>query len=221
MRTIFCEDAIEWMKASPVLTGCSIVASLPDVSEFPKFSLPEWKEWFIQTAALIMSRCPDEGATLFYQTDIKLDGAWVDKGYLCQKAAESLGYTLLWHKMVCRVPAGVITFGKPSYTHLLCFSKGLSLDLAKSTADIIPEIGEKTWQRGMGLKACLTIAQFVAEQTNTRTIVHPFCGEGSMLAAANFLNLRAIGIERSPKRAEKAATLNIGGDGKSWVWNTP
>ncbi|MBI2519722.1 MAG: SAM-dependent methyltransferase [Bdellovibrio sp.] len=218
MRTIYCTDAIEWMKASPILTGCSIVASMPDVSEFPKFSLDEWKVWFIQTACLIMSRCPDEGVILFYQTDIKVDGIWLDKAYLCQKAAESSGHSLLWHKLVCRVPAGVITFGKPSYTHLLCFSKGLSLDLSKSTADIIPEIGEKTWQRGMGLKACLFMAQFVAEQTNTKTIVHPFCGEGSMLAAANFMNLRAIGIERSQKRAARADRINIASDGSSWVW---
>ncbi len=221
MRTIYCEDAIEWLKATPILSGCSIVASMPDVSEFPKFSLDQWKDWFIQTASLVMSRCPDEGVTLFYQSDIKVEGTWVDKGYLCQKAAEALGHALLWHKVVCRVPPGVITFGKPSYTHLLCFSKDLRANVAKSTADVIPEIGEKTWQRGMGLQACLFIAQFIAEQTSTRTIVHPFCGEGSMLAAANYMNLRAVGIERGVKRAKKAGQLNIARDGKSWVWDTP
>jgi hypothetical protein len=54
---------------------------------------------------------------------VQVDGAWIDKGYLVQKAAEQTGHSLQWHKLVCRVPPGVATFGKPSYHHMLCFSK--------------------------------------------------------------------------------------------------
>jgi hypothetical protein len=54
---------------------------------------------------------------------MQVDGVWINKGYLVQKAAEQSGHLLLWHKLVCRVPPGVATFGKPSYHHMLCFSK--------------------------------------------------------------------------------------------------
>lgn len=216
-RTVHCDDAIEWLTNSPVLEGCSLVASMPDISEFPKFTLTEWKEWFISTAKLILSKTPDEGVCFFYQSDIKHENVWVDKAYLVQKAAEELGVELLWHKVVCRFPAGTITFGRPAYSHMLCFSKKLRPDLAKSTADVLPDIGDKTWERGMGLEACQVIAKFVATQTQTKTLVHPFCGEGGMLAVASSHGLDTIGIERSPKRAEKARRMQISADGKEWV----
>lgn len=216
-RIVHCQDALAWLGAQSVLEGCSLVSSMPDISEFPNYSLSEWKQWFSQTASLILSKCPDNGVTIFYQSDIKHEGAWVDKGYLCQKTAESLGHELLWHKIACRAPAGTPTFARPSYSHLLCFSKGLRLvDMKLASADVMADIGEKTWQRGMGLKACLTVAKFIAQQTSSHTVVNPFCGEGSMLAAANTLNLNAIGIERSPKRAEKARLQRVSPDEQSW-----
>lgn len=209
-RVVHCDDALVWLEQSSVLEGCSLVASMPDISEFHGYTLEAWKEWFTSTAKLVLSKTPEMGVTVFYQSDIKMDGAWVDKGYLCQKAAESLGHSLLWHKIVCRVQPGKSTFGRPAYSHVLCFSKSLRIhDLSKSTPDVIPDIGDKTWERGMGLAACLMIGKFIAEQTPTKTLVHPFCGQGSMLAMANSLGLDAIGIERSPKRAELARILSV------------
>ena len=96
-RSVFCEDAIAWLEAKGVQMGCSFVTSMPDISEFPGYSLNDWKTWFIQTAKLVLSRCASDGVTIFYQSDIKVNGTWVDKGYLCQQAAESLGHELLWH----------------------------------------------------------------------------------------------------------------------------
>lgn len=206
-RTVHCQDALSWLESQGPLTGCSLITSLPDASEFPSLTLDQWKDWFVRAAALVLSRCPDDGVTIFYQTDLKKDGAWVDKGYLCQKAAEQIGHTLLWHKIVCRSPAGRITFGRPAYSHILCFSKGVRADVSKSTADVLPESGEVTWTRGMGTQACLLACRFVMEQTSTRTIVDPFCGHGTVLAIANELGLDAVGVELSPKRAKKARAL--------------
>ncbi len=208
-KVIHQDDAIKWLEKQPILNGCSFITSMPDVSEFPGFSLSEWKAWFSAAAGLIMSKCPDDGLAIFYQTDILRDGEWVDKGFLIQKAAELQGSRLLMHKVVCRVPAGETTFGRPAYSHLLCFSKSVKPEIAKSLPDVLPSAGETTWTRGMGLEACLLACRIVIEHTTgARTIVDPFCGHGLVLAVANSLGLSAIGVELNAKRARKARALN-------------
>lgn len=216
-RIVHCEDALTWLSHHSPLAGSSLLASLPDFSEFQGLTLEQWKNWITDTAALVLSRCPDEGVTVFYQSDIRLNGVWVDKAYLCQKAAEKLGHELIWHKVVARVPVGAASFGRPGYSHILCFSKSFRPDVAQSTPDIMPELGEKTWVRGMGFEACQMIAHFVHEQVQAKTLIHPFCGEGGMLAVANSLGLNAIGIERSPRRAARARRQQIHPVERKWL----
>jgi hypothetical protein len=208
-RTVECADALVWLQGRPVLEGCSAITSLPDVSEFPELSLAEWKQWFIRAAVLVLSKVPAQGVAIFYQTDVKKDGAWVDKGYLISKAAEEAGCETLWHKVVCRRAPGAVTFGRPAYSHMLCFSRGIRVDLGKATPDVLPDAGEVTWTRGMGLQACLAACRFILEHTATRTVVDPFCGHGTVLAVANALGLDAVGVELSRKRAKKARALRV------------
>lgn len=207
-REVFCTDAIEWLAIDRDYTGCSFVASLPDISEF-NLKLDDWKEWFIQTATLILQATSVDGVAIFFQTDVKIDGRWIDKAYLVQKAAELVGSHQLFHKIMCRIPPGAEMKGRPAYSHLLCFSKKHIFDIGRNNADVFPAVGEKTWERGMGIDVSLMIAKLIKNQTNSHTVINPFCGEGSMLAAANYHGLNAIGIERSPKRADKANRLKV------------
>lgn len=206
-RVVFNEDAIGWLEHQAVFPGCSFITSLPDVSELSSLTLSDWKVWFVSTAKLILSRCPDDGVTIFYQTDIKSEGSWVDKSYLCQKAAEESGHSLLWHKIVCRVPPGQTRYGRPAYTHMLCFSRGVRAEVAKSTMDVLPQAGEATWTRGMGIEACRHACLFILSHTASRTVIDPFCGHGTVLAVANELGLDAVGVELGSKRARKARGL--------------
>ncbi len=169
-RIVHHGDAIKWLEKQEVLSGCSVITSLPDISEFPKFNLSEWKKWFIDAATLVLSKCPDNGLTIFYQTDIKVDGVWIDKSFLCQKAAEQTGSTLIAHKIICRAPAGTQTFASSGYSHLVCFSKNARPDISKPFADVLPNAGEVTWTRGMGVEACMLACKMVMEYTDTRTI---------------------------------------------------
>lgn len=210
-RIIHHEDALLWLDRSPVLTGCSLITSLPDISEFPNHSLESWKHWFHAAACLVLSRCPDDGITIFYQTDVRHKEAWVDKAYLCQRAAEQTGHLLLSHKIVCRAPAGTTTFGRPGYSHLICFSRAVKSPIPLSTADVLEEAGESTWTRGMGVQACLAACRFILSHTTTRTIVDPFCGHGAVLAVANALGMDAVGVELVAKRARKARALHLCG----------
>jgi len=208
-RIVHCTEAIGWLTAQPVLQGCSIVTSLPDVSELGGVRYEEWRRWFHDAAALIFSRTPDDGAALFYQSDVKRAGAWVDKGYLVQRAAEQEGFALLFHKIVCRVPAGTRTSGRAGYGHLMSFSKGLREDLSRATPDVLAQAGEMTWVRAIGLDACRIACRWVAEHTGTRTIVDPFCGVGTVLAVANEVGLDAVGVELNKKRAQKSRGLTL------------
>jgi hypothetical protein len=209
IRTVHEEDALAWLENGGVREGCSIITSMPDASEFPKFTREEWAAWFTNAAGLVLRATPASGAAIFYQRDVKAEGAWVDKAYLIQKAAEAAGVRQLWHKIVARVPVGQPAYGKPGYSHLLCFSRGLHLEPGQSTSDILADAGEVSWPRGMGRLVAETCCRFVAERTPTRTIVAPFCGEGVLLAVANAHGLDAVGIERSPKRAEKARAFRL------------
>ena len=87
-REIICADAIAWMRARGRIDGACAVTSLPDVSEIGK-SLPVWREWFLGAVRLVVEAVPDESAALFFQSDIKRDGAWIDKGAMVIRAAQN------------------------------------------------------------------------------------------------------------------------------------
>jgi hypothetical protein len=209
MREVHCTDGVAWLAGQKFGPEVAVVTSMPDSSEVPGMKFDGWRKWFIDTSALICRQLSDEGVAIFYQTDVKLDGRWVDKGFLVSTGAEAAGSSCLWHKVVCRAPAGITTFGRPAYAHLQCFSRNKRLEKGQAFADVLPRLGEMTWARAMGTEACEAIASFLVKHTATRTVVDPFCGLGTMLAVANQHGLDAIGVELSVKRAEKARTLTL------------
>jgi hypothetical protein len=208
-RVVHCADAVAWLRARPVLAGCSVVTSLPDVSELPGLTLAAWRSWFVASAALVMSRCPDDGVAIFYQTDVKRRGRWIDKAYLLGTAAEAAACETLWHKIVCRAPPGTVTHGRHAYSHLLCFSRSLRPGIGGDSPDVLPAAGAAAWERGMGLEACRVACEFVRRHCATRTIVDPFCGRGTLLAVANALGLDAVGVEIVGRRARASRRARV------------
>ncbi len=207
-REVFCNDALRWLDARGTLTGCSVITSLPDVSELPHLGgLEGWRSWFVDAARRVLRAVPDDGVAIFYQSDIKKDDVWIDKGFLVSLAAHEEGRHTLFHKVVCRRPPGAATFGRAAWSHLLCFSKGVRLAPGIALPDVLPNPGEANWTRGMGADACRLACRFVLTNTTTRTIVDPFCGRGMVLAVANQMGLDAIGVEISAKRARQAKAL--------------
>ena len=206
-RSVHTGDAIAWLEQAALTAEQAIVTSMPDSSEL-RMDVAKWSQWFTSTARLICERVADDAVAIFFQTDVKLDGRWIDKAFLVQLGAQQAGTHLLWHKVVCRAPAGINTRARPAYAHLLCFSRNLRLDPKLGSADVLPALGEMTWPRAMGIAACEASAQFLLAHTQCRTVIDPFCGVGTMLAVANAYELDAIGIELSAKRAEQARTLS-------------
>lgn len=209
MRVVHHGDGVAWLKSAGTLPADhALVTSLPDSSEL-KLPFDDWQAWFEDAAELCCRATAPEAVTVFFQSDVKRDGLWIDKSFLVQLGAQAAGSQLVFHKIVCRAPAGKATPGRPSYAHLLCFSRALRLSPPESTADVLPQLGAMTWTRAMGIAACEAVSAFLVERTACRTVVDPFCGVGSMLAVANAHGLAAIGVELNAKRAERARTLAI------------
>jgi hypothetical protein len=204
-RVVHHGDGIAFLRES--LPGDhAIVTSLPDHSELPELGIADWKQWFVDTVALACRAVAADSVVICYQTDVKHDGRWIDKGHLVHAGIDAAGSHLLWHKIVCRVAPDTTTFGRPAYAHMMCASRERRLSPGASTPDVIGSLGEMSWSRAMGTNACDAAVRFVASLGLT-TVVDPFCGMGSVLTAANAHGLHAVGVELSRRRAAKARTL--------------
>lgn len=208
-RTVLVGDGVAWLNETALPPSHAIVTSLPDVSEMRALGFDGWRSWFVDTVALACSRVAETAPAVFFQTDVKRDGRWVDKAHLVALGAERAGAACLFHKVVCRVPPGRTTFGRPGYAHLIAFSRGLHVSLDASTPDVLPALGGMPWPRAMGTAACEETCRFLAQATACRVVVDPFCGFGTMLAVANAYGFAAVGVERSPKRARRASALRF------------
>jgi hypothetical protein len=206
-RTVHEGDGVAWLRAAELGPQHAVVTSLPDHSELPALGIEGWTRWFVDTAALACTRVADDAVAIFFQSDVKHDGRWIDKGHLVHSGADAAGSRLLFHKVVCRKPQGTPTFGRPAWAHLLAFSRNLRLELGVATPDVLPRLGEMPWPRAMGADVCAFVCRFLRAQTSCTVVVDPFCGIGTMLASANAHGLDAIGVELSGKRAARARTL--------------
>ena len=209
LREVHCADAIPWMRERGRIEGACAVTSLPDVSEV-NMALPAWRSWFLDAVKLVVGAVPDESAALFFQSDIKRDGVWIDKGAMVVRAAEDAGARVLFHKIVARREPGLLTLGRPGYTHLIAVSRTMQCPEVLPIPDIITDAGRLPWVRAMGVRAAAHAVRFAKEQAGAKVIFDPFCGVGTVLAVANTFGLNAVGVEKSRKRCERAKVLALG-----------
>jgi hypothetical protein len=206
-RRVHQADALVWLREHAPLAGASVVTSLPDVSELPALDFTSWQAWFTDAAALVLGSVPDQGVAIFFQSDIRHGGLWVDKGALVIRAAERAQVGLVFHRIVCRKPPGTLTFGRATYAHLLGFSRRVRPSRAR--ADVLADGGPVAGRKAMGSLAALDACRFIREETETRVVVDPFCGWGTVLAAANALGMDAIGVDLSARMCRRARVLTI------------
>lgn len=208
-RLVYQSDALAWLSANPAQLGMSIVTSLPDYSELPNMSFKGWHEWFVEASGAVLRWIPPGGCAVFFQTDIRHEHIWIDKAAMIHSAAVAHHRPMLWHKIVCRNPAGTITPGRPGYAHMLCFVNGTAWTPQRPGPDVIADGGTKPWVRAMGVNACAVACRFLRDETGSHTIVDPFCGYGTVLAVANNFGLNSIGIDLSAKRVRRAFRLTV------------
>lgn len=207
-REVHCGDAIPWMQTHPGMPGTGVVTSLPDLSEV-RLSLPVWRTWFHDAVRLTIRLVPDTGVAVFFQSDVRHDGQWIDKGSMVVRAAEDAGAHVVFHKIVCRFQPGRVSAGRPAYTHLIAVSRALRTEGGATIPDVIVDPGRLTWVRAMGIQAAAHAVRFARDHAAASSIIDPFCGVGTVLAVANALGLEAIGVEQSPGRCRRARELTL------------
>ena len=207
-REVICAEALGWMRQRGEVAGAAAITSLPDVSEL-RLDFAGWRGWFLDAVQRVVDAVPPEGVAIFFQADIKREGAWVDKGALVVRAAEDAGARVLFHKIISRRQPGLLTFGRPGYTHLIAVSRQFRCPDVLPIPDIIVDPGRQPWVRAMGVRAAAHAVRFARDQAGAQLVLDPFCGVGTVLAVANRLGVPAIGVERSAKRCERARLLEV------------
>ena len=207
-REVHCCDAIPWMLEHVDIPGCCAITSLPDVSEVG-LPLDAWRAWFMDAARLVIDCVPPKSASLFFQSDIKHEGEWVDKGALVVRAAEESGARVLFHKIVCRHKPGMPSRGRPGFTHLIAVSRAMRCPEMLPIPDVITDVGPQLWVRAMGVRAAAHAVRFARDHVHATTVLDPFCGVGTVLAVSNALGLNAVGVEKSRKRSERSRQVTV------------
>jgi hypothetical protein len=202
-------EALAWLEANAAEPGCSAVTSLPDVSEVPDRTFEAWQTWFVDAARRVIRWIPADQVAIFFQSDIRHRGAWIDKGHLVLRAAEAERASLVWHKIVCRVPPGTPSHGRAGYAHLICVSRTRRDPPRRPSPDVLADAGFMPFSKAMGTSACLLACRYLVDETTTRVVVDPFCGRGTVLAVANVLGLDAIGIDVSARACRAARKLVV------------
>jgi len=216
-RTVVCTDARQWLAEQETLP--CVVTSLPDICELEgqiDRGTAGYRAWFEETVRTIVEKLRPGCCALFYQTDSALQGEYISKAHLVMQGGTAAGAKLLWHKVVLKAPPGTVKAGKTAaFSHLLALSRdGKAPPGALALPDVFAR-GEMAWSRAMGVDAALAACRYV-RSWGVGEVCDPFCGSGTVLAAANLVGLNATGVDLSPKRTRHARLLLLapGEDGR-------
>jgi hypothetical protein len=204
---VVCGDGIRWClqhkKQIP-----AVVTSCPDMSEVEGIlgtGSAEAKEaayvrFFRRCAAAALAAVADGGYAIFVQTDRK-SGGLLDKSYLVTDEAMKAGFRMMFHKITLIRDAGATDLYKPTFSHVLCYSRGGTPGAA--TPDVFAR-GKTLYTNGMGVETAKRIMMFLKSK-EVDFIADPFVGRGTTLLIAKRMGL-AGGVGVDIDREQCAAT---------------
>lgn len=200
-RTVICRDALGWLESQQGLSA--IVTSIPDASEVDLHG-DAYETFFRRAAGLCLASVADTGYAIFLQTDRKQNG-WLSKAYWISDEATKAGMRMIWHKIALRTDVGKSDLFRPTYSHMLCFSR------AGKVGPLLPDVvyrGSVTYDNAFGAAAVEFVLRYLKAQ-GVRDVVDPFVGSGTTLAIANSLGLAATGVDIDPEQCRKARRLML------------
>lgn len=192
---------MKWLEKQEGLD--SIVTSIPEMEEL-KLKYEAYIEFLRKAARLCLKATKDTGYTVFLQTDRKHHGL-LDKSYFISDEAHKLGYRMIWHKIALRTEVGKADIFRPTYSHMLCYSK--SGKIGVPVADVVHR-GDVSYGNAFGVDAVTLVIQYL-KRNKVKKVVDVFVGSGTTLAVANLYGLDAIGIDIDKKQCEKARKFTL------------
>ena len=201
-----------------------------------RLSPEQYEQWVVQVVSQILNILPPNQVAIFYQTPGRtsgIDGGWLDKGFLCQLGAREAGARCVWQKIALDGPPGIERAGRPAFVNMMCFSKLHRLpphDSGFKTVDVLFR-GRLAYQKAMGRDACLVAVEYCSRWVDRRgsgddgtaaytsdhnanpgahaaaAVLDPFCGYGTVLAAANQIGTSAFGMDISTECCKRALSL--------------
>lgn len=201
-RRVLCRDALAWL---PTQVGAhdAVVTSIPDMSEV-RLEGDAYVAFLRAAGRACLSATAADGYTVFLQTDRKHKG-WLDKAYHLTDEAVRGGYRMMWHKIALRVAPGKTDLYRPTYSHMLCFSKTGAV--GKPVPDVV-ERGTTTYANGFGIDAMRLVLEY-CRANGVRAVADPFVGSGTTLATANALGMDAVGVDVDPAMCKRARALQL------------
>ena len=161
----------------------------------------EYVHFFRTVADLIFSKLKSGCYAVFIQTDRKYNREWIDKSLILSSLAAQNGLKIVWHKIVLQRDVDATDTYRPTYSHMLCYSRDGTTGSA--TPDVIP-VSKKSYKNATPPEAARRAVEFIAKYSKNKTIVDPFVGRGTITSLANQYGLNAIGIDIDPKQCQIA-----------------
>ena len=182
----------------------AIVTSIPDVSELDDVETEgDYLRFFDSCAQAVFQSITLSGYAIFCQTDKQSRGI-LDKSYHLTKTALALGFRVMFHKICLIRDINLSNNYKPTYSHLLCYSKKGTPGYA--TPDVFMR-GKVLYPNGMGLDCCKMCLEFLQKKRIT-FVADPFVGQGTVLCVATKMGFDGIGVDVDSEQV-KIARENI------------
>lgn len=201
-REIICQDALKWLKSAKSVPN--VVTGICDLDEMPNYNMQQYLTFFKQITTQICNKLQPGCYAIFIQTDRKWQRQWIDKSYIISDIANKAGLKMIWHKIVLHRGVGATHLQRPTYAHMLCYSRDGTTGAA--TPDVI-DVGKKLYKNATPTSAANVALDFVKRYSKVKTVLDPFVGQGTIVALANQRGLDAIGIDIDPEQCEKARVL--------------
>lgn len=196
---IICDDAINWLQSQQAIPN--VVTGICDMDEMPGYDIDDYFVFFQNVVDLICEKLSNGCYAIFIQTDRKYNRSWIDKSCLITSTAQEYGLKMIWHKIVLHRGVDATDLHRPTYAHMLCYSRDGTTGAA--TPDVIPP-SKKSYKNATPPEAAARALDFVARYSKIHDVVDPFVGRGTITAMAAQRGLNAIGIDIDPKQCEIA-----------------
>ena len=201
-RIILCCDALEWLTQQSLGGIDNIVTGIPDAFELKENETEEYTDFFKTAAQLIFTRVAEDGYAIFIQTDRKKNKTWISKSTILITTANALGFKLVWHKIILNRDLGATDLFRPTYAHMLCFSKtGTS---GAATPDVLA-VSTRIYANATPIDAVIHAVDFIKKYSKKQNeIVDPFMGRGTVAVVANKYGFDVRGVDNNAEQVKKA-----------------